>query len=176
MVAAFRGFMEEGIDRKAWAEKHFVSHRAMRGVLDIRKQLKALAASLPASSSKHLKPSAAALDNSANNTDSTTSPSIRLQPVSEISSSSSAEKSSSLLRCLLYGFPLNAALLCPDGSYRTLAGRQAVAIHPSSVLYGRIGTSRPAAIVYSEFVYTTRAYARGVSAVEREWILEALGA
>jgi ATP-dependent RNA helicase DHR2 len=58
----------------------------------------------------------------------------------------------------------------PDGSYKTLRGNQTVAIHPSSVLFGK----KTEAIVFNEFVYTNKAYARGVSAVQLDWIDEAV--
>ena len=78
----------------------------------------------------------------------------------------------SLLKALLKGFATNTALLMPDGSYQTVVGRQNVAIHPSSVLFGK----KVEAIVYSEYVFTSKSYARGVSAIEGGWITEALKA
>lgn len=56
----------------------------------------------------------------------------------------------------------------PDSSYKTIIGNQNVAIHPSSVLFGR----KVEAILYNEFVYTNRTYARGVSAVQMKWVEE----
>jgi ATP-dependent RNA helicase DHR2 len=58
----------------------------------------------------------------------------------------------------------------PDGSYRTLMGNQTVSIHPSSVLFGR----KTEAIVFSEFVFTGKAWARGVSAVQLDWVSEVI--
>jgi len=58
----------------------------------------------------------------------------------------------------------------PDGSYKTLANHT-VAIHPSSVLFGK----KVEAIVFSEFVFTSRSYARGVSAVRMDWVGEVVG-
>ena len=49
-------------------------------------------------------------------------------------------------------------------------GNQTVAIHPASVLFGR----KIEAIVFSEFVFTNRSYARGVSAVQLDWVSEVL--
>lgn len=46
-----------------------------------------------------------------------------------------------------------------------------MAIHPSSVLFGK----RVEAIMYNEFVFTNRSYARGVSAVQMDWVGEVLG-
>ncbi|CUS07591.1 unnamed protein product [Tuber aestivum] len=117
--------------KKAWAEKHFVSHRAMQNLLDVRKQLKQYTI--------HFTPSSPSL-----------TPAATVTP----------DLASRILKCFLKGFLHNTA--------RTVVGNQAVAIHPSSVLFGK----RVEAIVYHEFVYTTRAFARGVSAVEMGWIGE----
>jgi len=75
-----------------------------------------------------------------------------------------------ILRCFLKGFATNTARLVPDGRYRTIVGNQTVAVHPSSGLFGK----KVEAIMYNEFVYTNRSYARGVSAVQMDWIGEAL--
>jgi len=58
----------------------------------------------------------------------------------------------------------------PDGSYKTLQGNHTVAIHPSSVLFGK----KLEAIVFSEFVFTNKSYARGVSAVRLDWVANVL--
>lgn len=50
-------------------------------------------------------------------------------------------------------------------------GNQAVAIHPSSGLFGK----KVEAILYNEFVYTNRTYARSVSAIQLNWLDEILG-
>jgi ATP-dependent RNA helicase DHR2 len=75
-----------------------------------------------------------------------------------------------ILQAFLSGFLANTALLMPDGTYKTLMGKQPVAIHPSSVLFGR----KVEAIMYNEFVFTQKAYAREVSAVQMNWIGEAM--
>lgn len=75
-----------------------------------------------------------------------------------------------ILKSFLTGFAVNTARLVPDGSYRTVVGNQTVAIHPSSVLYGK----KVEAIMYNEFVFTNRSYARGVSAVQMNWVGEIL--
>ncbi|KAI9702034.1 MAG: putative ATP-dependent RNA helicase dhr2 [Candelina mexicana] len=140
LMATVQAYAAENSDRKAWAEKHFVSHRAMQNVMDIRKQLRAQATHL------HLLPSS-----------TTTSATPSTLPLA-----------TRILKCFLTGFLTSTARLVPDGSYRTLIGNQTVAIHPSSVLFGK----KVEAIVYNEFVYTNRAYARGVSAVQCDWVGE----
>ncbi|KAL2011961.1 hypothetical protein VTN00DRAFT_4679 [Thermoascus crustaceus] len=146
MLATVQGYAAENTDRKAWAEKHMVSHRAMQSVMDVRKQLttQCRQAKLLPDPNK---------------------------PNSTNSNSSSSEPSSVLiLKSFLTGFAANTARLVPDGSYRTIVGNQTVTIHPSSVLFGK----KVEAIMYNEFVFTTRSYARGVSAVQMDWVGEVL--
>ncbi|KAF3897563.1 ATP-dependent RNA helicase [Trichophyton interdigitale] len=144
MLATVRAYAAENADRRAWAERHLVSHRAMQAVMDVRKQLLA-----------QCKQSKLFGDTPFKDDDST--PLGNEDPVP-------------ILTSFLTGFATNTARLFPDGSYRTLVGNQTVAIHPSSVLFDR----KIEAIMYNEFVFTTRSYARGVSAVQMNWIGEVL--
>ncbi|KAL0260112.1 Salivary acidic proline-rich phosphoprotein 1/2 [Diplodia seriata] len=144
LLAAVRAFAAEHADRRAWCDRRFVSLRAMQNVLDIRKQLRALCASLGL-----FDPSREAEAADAGVTEAV---------------------ASNVLLSLLRGFAPNTARLMPDGSYRTLVGNQTVQIHPSSVLFGK----KVEAIVFSEFVFTNRSYARGVSAVRLDWVVEGL--
>ena len=142
MLATVQAYAAETADRKAWAEKHFVSHRAMKAVMDVRKQLTAQCRQA------HL------LDESS----------------STRTGSRPADLATSILKSFLTGFAWNTARLLPDGSYKTVVGNQTVAIHPSSVLFGR----KVEAIMYDEFVFTNRSYGRNVSAVQMDWIGETL--
>ncbi|KAL8943821.1 MAG: hypothetical protein Q9216_000814 [Gyalolechia sp. 2 TL-2023] len=144
LLTTVRAYSAEQTDRKAWAEKHFVSHRAMQAVIDVRKQLRS-----QCEKSKILSRS--------DESDSVSIPS---------------ELATSILKCFLKGFATNTARLMPDGSYKTMIGNQPVAIHPSSGLFGK----KVEAIMYNEFVFTNRSHARGVSAVQMDWIGEALNA
>lgn len=143
LLTTVQAYASENSDRKAWAERHFVSHRAMQAVMDVRKQLRA-----QCQRSK-------TLDQTQNQGLSTITPELAV----------------SILKCFLKGFATNTARLFPDGSYKTMIGNQIVAIHPSSGLFGK----KVEAIMYNEFVFTNRSYARGVSAVQMDWIVEALG-
>ncbi|KAL4910312.1 hypothetical protein BDW74DRAFT_50725 [Aspergillus multicolor] len=146
MLATVRAYASENTDRKAWAERHLVSHRAMQSVMDVRKQLTTQCRQ------------AKLLPNSTESQGSDSSTSIR-EPSPVF-----------ILKSFLRGFSTNTARLVPDGSYRTVVGNQTVAIHPSSVLFGK----KVEAILYNEFVFTNRSYARGVSAVQMDWVGEAL--
>ena len=141
LLAAVQAYAAESTDRKGWAERHFVSHRAMKAVMDVRKQLRAQCQQLqlPMPTQNH-EPSA-------------------ITP----------ELATSILRCFMKGFLTKTAQLCPDRSYKTMIGGQKVAIHPSSGLFGK----KVEAIMFNEFVFTNRSYAKGVSAVQLDWIDEA---
>ncbi len=141
LLTTVQAYATEHSDRKAWAEKHFVSHRAMQAVMDVRKQLRA--------QYLHFKTS----DGQDSQEKVTSELAVRI------------------LKCFLKGFVTNTARLFPDGSYKTMVGNQTVAIHPSSGLFGK----KMEAVMYNEFVFTNRSYGRGVSAVQMDWIGEALG-
>lgn len=141
LLATVQGYITENVDRRAWCEGHFVSHRAMQAVVDVRKQLTAhmnrYHKDLPLSGDEQ----------------------------------SPIDLPDRVLRAFLTGFAANTARLMPDGSFKTLVSNQNISIHPASVLFGR----KVEAIMYSEFVWTAKGYARGVSAVQMKWIGEILG-
>ncbi len=147
LLAAVQAYATENSDRRAWCEKRFISHRAMQAVMDVRKQLLAQSKSLLPSTTTTVKSS------------------------SPGSGTNAIDLPARLLKAFLTGFVANTARLMPDGSYRTMMGNQTVAIHPSSVLFGR----KCEAVMYNEFVFTQRSYARGVSAVQMDWVGELLG-
>lgn len=144
LMTTVQAYATEHSDRRAWADRHFVSHRAMQSVMDVRKQLRAQCVQ------QKLLPNSASLDEQ--------------EPFTE-------ELGNRLLKCFMTGFAANTARLMPDRSYRTIEGNQTVAIHPSSVLFGK----KVEAIMYNELVFTQKSYARGVSAVQLQWYAEAVG-
>ncbi|KAK3073511.1 Salivary acidic proline-rich phosphoprotein 1/2 [Teratosphaeriaceae sp. CCFEE 6253] len=143
-LAAVQAYAAEQSDRRRWAEEHMISHRAMQSVMDVRKQLTAQcrqAKLFPDGKTR-----------------------------AESSSTTDEVAQERILKCFLRGFGANVARACADGSYKTFTGNQTVAIHPSSVLFGR----KVEAIMYNQFVYTNKAYARDVSVVQLRWLEEAL--
>ncbi|KAK4497423.1 hypothetical protein PRZ48_011874 [Zasmidium cellare] len=95
-----------------------------------------------------------------------------LLPNPTVRSTVDEDTQENILKCFLKGYHgNNIARLCPDKTYKTFAGNQTVAIHPSSVLFGR----KVEAVVYNEFVFTTKAYARGVSAIQLKWLEDVWG-
>ncbi|XP_047563598.1 ATP-dependent RNA helicase DHX33 isoform X2 [Lutra lutra] len=75
----------------------------------------------------------------------------------------------SVRRCLAHSLFMSTAELQPDGTYVTTDSRQPVAIHPSSVLFH----CRPACVVYTELLHTSRCYMRDVCVVDADWLHEA---
>ncbi|XP_044104794.1 ATP-dependent RNA helicase DHX33 isoform X1 [Neovison vison] len=75
----------------------------------------------------------------------------------------------SVRRCLAHSLFMSTAELQPDGTYVTTDSRQPVAIHPSSVLFH----CRPACVVYTELLHTSRCYMRDVCVVDANWLHEA---
>ncbi|KAJ3041085.1 putative ATP-dependent RNA helicase dhx33 [Rhizophlyctis rosea] len=73
-----------------------------------------------------------------------------------------------LLKCILSGLFMNAALAQPDRTYRTVVGNQTVFIHPTSTLFMK----KPAAVFYSELVMTSKQYMRNLSIIQPSWLVE----
>lgn len=168
LLATVQAYAAENTDRRRWCEERHISHRAMSGAMDVRKQLTALMARYQTTNKP--KTDTKRSENNENVFHDNDQPNV----------------ASRILRCILTGFHSNVARLSADGSYRTILTNQPVAIHPGSVLFSNFSSSDiPASngraqgqrkfegIMYNEFVYTgTKAYARGVSAVEMNWVAE----
>ena len=149
LLATVQTYAAENADRTAWCNRYLVSHRAMRSVMDVRKQLRAQCVEQRLFDQQNV-----------------------AQANEQPRYTATAERATAILQCFMRGFAANTARLMPDGSYKTVEGNHTVAIHPSSVLYGR----KVEAIVYNELVFTVKNYARGVSAVQLDWYADAIGA
>ena len=55
------------------------------------------------------------------------------------------------------------------GTYQVVNTGQPVAMHPSSVLFGK----QPSCVVFNEIVWTTKQYMVAVAAVDQQWLREA---
>lgn len=73
-----------------------------------------------------------------------------------------------VLKSFLKGFITNTAIGMPDRSYRTVTMGNLISVHPSSLLFG----TKKDAIMYIEYVYTVKGYARSVSSIQLEWLQE----
>lgn len=74
----------------------------------------------------------------------------------------------SVLKSFLVGFVSNTAIGMPDRSYRTTASGQLISVHPSSMIFSK----KTDAIMYTDYVYTTKGYARNVSTIDLTWLQE----
>ena len=74
-----------------------------------------------------------------------------------------------ILKCFLTGFTKNTAIGMPDRSYRTVSTGETISVHPSSMLF--LNKNCPG-IMYTEYVFTTKGYARNVSRIELSWLQE----
>lgn len=88
-----------------------------------------------------------------------------------LESSSCGRVTTNVRKCLAAGFFMNAAELQKEGEYMTLSNREPVSIHPSSAL----GNSKPAVVIYTELVKTTKCYMRDLSVVDPTWLMEVAG-
>lgn len=145
MLKTMQYYTAENTDRNEWCKARLISARAMKMAMQIRKQLRQVCLD-----QKLLK----------------SMPAPDPQPYQEIS----PEKTEVLIKTFLRAFSLKTALLAPDSKYLTTQGRNEISIHPSSVLYGR----KVEAIMFLEHVFTTKSYGKKVSAIQANWIMEAM--
>lgn len=75
-----------------------------------------------------------------------------------------------ILRGILEGLFMQTSMLnLSTGNYIFLVGSKDASIHPSSSLYKR----KPEWIVWSDYIFTSKAYVRTVSEIQPEWLFEA---
>ncbi|KAJ1331132.1 ATP-dependent RNA helicase DHR2 [Microdochium nivale] len=146
-LTAIQLYTAENSDRVEWCKQRKLNVRNMKQALNIRKQLRGMCVK-----EKLLKEA----------------PPQDPQPFVPIS----PERAEALLKCFLRGFVNKCALLAPDSSYVTVQGKHVVAIHPSSVMHGQ----KKEAIMFLEHVFTQKNYAKKVSAIQAQWIMEAIEA
>jgi ATP-dependent RNA helicase DHR2 len=141
-------YAAEHVDRNEWCRKCLISVRAMRMAISIRKQLRQVCLQQKLLEEAPL-PDPQPFD--PNN----------IPP----------KRAEAILKTFLKAFTTKTAMLGPEGSYSTIQGKNTIAIHPSSVLYGK----KLEAIMFLENVYTAKNYAKKVSAIQADWIIGALG-
>lgn len=147
LLEVLRAYDAEKTNRKHWCEKHFVSYRQMQQLRDIRAQLQQYCKVFPS-------------------VDQDTWKKCEVSEGTPIS----PDLAQRVLKAFLRGYFFQTARAAPEGGYVTvLGGHQSVAIHPTSVLFRQ---SREA-VVYYEYVFTTRPFARWCGAVQMDWIADA---
>ena len=138
---------------RAWCEAHFVSRRSLESALQIRQQLAEAAGRLRLGATPELEIVGGGAASAAGD--------AGVQRVD-------ADRARRVRRCLTSAFFMQAAERQPSGEYLALSSRQAVGIHPSSVLFSR----RVSCVLFNELLFTTRLYMREVTQIEREWLPE----
>ncbi|KAM4059340.1 helicase associated (HA2) domain-containing protein [Hirsutella rhossiliensis] len=146
-LTTMQRYTAENTDRTEWCKKRGINLRNMRQALNIRRQLRGMCLK------EELIPEAPPPD---------PQPFTPMDP----------ERADVILKCFMRGFATKTAMLAPDGSYVTIQGKHVVAIHPASVLHGQ----KKEAIMFLEHVFTNKNYAKKVSAICADWIVEALEA
>ncbi|RDA83973.1 hypothetical protein CP532_0433 [Ophiocordyceps camponoti-leonardi (nom. inval.)] len=144
-LTTLQRYTAEETDRSEWCKKRRISLRNMRQALNIRRQLRSMCLK-EGLMSEALPPDP--------------------QPFAPVS----PERADVILKCFVRGFAMKTATLAPDGSYVTTQGKHTVAIHPASVLHGQ----KKEAIMFLEHVFTNKNYAKKVSAIRANWVVEAL--
>lgn len=144
-LTTMQQYTAENTDRAEWCKQRRINVKVMRQAVNIRKQLRGLCLKEKMLSEP---------------------PEADPQPFTPLS----PDRAELLLKCFLKGFSVKTAILAPDASYVTTQGKHVVAIHPSSVLHGQ----KKEAIMFLEHVFTTKNYAKKVSVVQSNWVLEAL--
>lgn len=184
-------------DRRAWCNEHGVSHRAMSRIMDVRKQLSQMM-----NNAKFRLPRIDDDGEEKTNGDISTVLSDMMTRESilkclvaglwtNVALLTSMAPTSTTTQSGQQQ-PQNPNQRAP---YTTLLTGQGVHIHPSSVVFGQRGGggdtgggprngkkkggnntsgtgNMPRAIVFTDLVYTSKAYARNVSAVELSWVAE----
>ncbi|KAJ0121218.1 tp-dependent rna helicase [Diaporthe amygdali] len=144
-LTTIQQYTAENADRAEWCQRRKINVKVMRQALNVRKQLRGLCLK-----EKML----------------LETPEPDPQPFNPMS----PDRAELMLKCFLKGFSVKTAVLAPDASYVTTQGKHVVAIHPSSVLHGQ----KKEAIMFLEHVFTTKNYAKKVSVVQSNWVLDAL--
>jgi ATP-dependent RNA helicase DHR2 len=143
LLEVIRSYESEASDSERWCETHLISHRAMKNLFKVREQLRQYCKGLISVSSDTWE----------------TSKGEAVSP----------DLAQRVLKAFLKGYFHQTARAAPDGRYTTVLGHQNVAIHPASILFGQ----KREAIVYYEYVFTTKPFARWCSAVQMDWIADA---
>ena len=159
------------VERQDWCKELCISYRGFKNVVKIREQLRTYCKWLFDNNSKldSGKKRKFNDNNSSNNKKEDDDDEFYDLPFLNKKFGEDKDKIESILKCFLTGFTKNTAIGMPDRSYRTVTTGETVSVHPSSLLF--LNKTCPA-IMYTEYVFTTKGYARNVSRIELSWLQE----
>lgn len=153
-------------EAKAWCKELHFNYKGFRNVMKIRQQLKDyMFATIRQDNT--LKPDEREKD--LNSLKAQLQVDKTLMADEEITLTKRPLDVSSILKSFLKGYITNVAIGMPDRSFRTCLNGLLISIHPSSNLFGK---SSLQAIMYIEYVFTAKGYARTCSAIELAWLQE----
>lgn len=155
-------------DKRAWCKEVCVSYKAMKNVVLVRNQVKNYMKTIFGEKIKRKNRRAKSSKNNGSDDEDEEDEEDEEEEDDLNSNTSGQFDIKALIKCFLHGYVGNSALGLPDRRYRSILNGQLLSIHPSSMLFGQ----RLEAIMYMEFVYTTKAYARMVSPIQVEWLHE----
>lgn len=147
-------------EQKQWCQEMSITYRGFQNVIKIRKQLKEYLKKIDANVEKNEK---------FNNKEKNSSVADESDDEDFIETNDKKIDVESVLKCFLYGFVKNTAIGMPDRSYRTTTTGEPISIHPSSMMFSK--KDNPG-IMYTEYVFTSKGFARNVSRIELEWLQE----
>ena len=138
----------DGNEKSEWCKQLCVSYRGFKNVVKVREQLRMYCKKL--------------FDNSKKCYDDE-------EELNKMKGSH--DEIARILKCFLSGFSKNTAIGMPDRSYRTVTTGETISVHPSSMLF--LVKDCPG-ILYTEYVFTTKGYARNVSRIDLSWLQEVI--
>lgn len=150
-------------ERKRWCKEMFFNFRGFKNVLQIKSQISQYMKSLFGNSILADEENG---DNDDNLFNDYSDNDEEDQAIIQYKRNNKPLDIEAILKSFLQGYIMNTALGYPDRSYRTVFSGHLISIHPSSLLFSR----KCDAIMYTEFVYTTKGYARNVSLIDPEWL------
>ncbi|KAF5095897.1 hypothetical protein D0Z00_002984 [Geotrichum galactomycetum] len=151
-------------DKKVWCREVCASYKGMKNVMLVRTQIKNYMRGLlgdKPTRAKQEKPATTEISDNDEDEDDDDFDDLKSNVRGQFDVKG-------LIKCFLHGYVGNAALGLPDRRYKSILNGQTLNIHPSSMLFGQ----KLEAIMYLEFVYTTKPYARMVSPIQAEWLHE----
>ncbi|KAL6931830.1 related to Probable ATP-dependent RNA helicase DHR2 [Hanseniaspora guilliermondii] len=146
-------------EKKQWCQEMSITYRGFQNVIKIRRQLKDYLKKIDANLEKNEQ---FKNKGTASNDDEESDDDF-------IDTNDKKIDVESILKCFLYGFVKNTAIGMPDRSYRTTTTGEPISIHPSSMMFSK--KDNPG-IMYTEYVFTSKGFARNVSRIELEWLQE----
>jgi HrpA-like RNA helicase len=141
-----------------WCKQNFISGRALVRAHDVRNQLSELCCRAVEKNGLGMDVNSTCVD------DMTTffkcvCAGLFLQVATRVPSLAQASKSSA---------PKAGSIPSTRGHYKTRIGGSIVSVHPMSSMFGR--NPAPKCVVYTDLLFTTRMYIRGVTQIREEWL------